>query len=201
MSEQLRIFMERLPACRRGAAAAATSAAMTLKLVLPFEQRQKARQRARIAGGFEVGIQLPRRGTVLRGGDQLRAADGTVLQILAAREPVSTVSEPRPAAPRAGGVPLGQPPRRPRNRHGLGAIPRRPRLGRHGCPARPDGIHHDEPFEPEAGRVQPSRARAWRRAVAPPPSARARTRSRPRPAARAPVIFGGVHRHPHDHEQ
>ena len=90
MSEQLRIFMERLPACRRGPAAAAASAATTLKLVLPFEQRQKARQRARITEGFEVGIQLPR-GTLLRGGDQLRAADGTVLQIVAAREPVSTV--------------------------------------------------------------------------------------------------------------
>ena len=46
MSEQLRIFVERLPVCRRGPAAAAASAATALKLVLPFEQRQKARQRA-----------------------------------------------------------------------------------------------------------------------------------------------------------
>jgi urease accessory protein len=61
-----------------------------LKLVLPFEQRRKARQRARLTAGFEVGIQLPR-GTVLRGGDQLRASDGTALEIVAAREAVSTV--------------------------------------------------------------------------------------------------------------
>jgi urease accessory protein len=58
--------------------------------VLPFDQRQKARQRARLAAGDEIGIHL-QRGTVLRGGDRLRAEDGTVLEIVAAREPVSTV--------------------------------------------------------------------------------------------------------------
>ncbi len=89
MTDRLRIFTQHLPARRRSGAAAAPSAE-ALKLVLPFEPRQKARQRARLAAGFDVGIQLPR-GTVLRGGDQLRTSDGAVLEIVAAREPVSTV--------------------------------------------------------------------------------------------------------------
>jgi urease accessory protein len=83
MDESLRLFTERL--------APSGSARATLELVLPFERRQKARQRARTAAGHEVGIQLPR-GTVLRGGDRLRAADGTLLAIVAAPEAVSTVA-------------------------------------------------------------------------------------------------------------
>ena len=59
-------------------------------LVLPFETRQKARHRARLSTGVEIGIQLPR-GTVLRGGDRLRGADGTVVEVVAAPERVSTV--------------------------------------------------------------------------------------------------------------
>jgi urease accessory protein len=86
MTDRLRIFTQHLP--RRGSASAASSSALTL--VLPFEQRQKARQRARLTAGYDVGIQLPR-GTMLRGGDRLRAADGTTLEIVAARERVSTV--------------------------------------------------------------------------------------------------------------
>jgi urease accessory protein len=35
---------------------------------LPFELRQKSRQRARLVGGEEVAIDLPR-GQMLRGGD------------------------------------------------------------------------------------------------------------------------------------
>lgn len=89
MTDRLRIFTQHLPAKRRSGLAAVPSAE-TLKLVLPFDKRQKARQRARLAAGFDVGIQLPR-GTLLRGGDQLLASDGTVLEIVAAREPVSTV--------------------------------------------------------------------------------------------------------------
>ena len=60
------------------------------KLILPFDQRQKARQRARLCSGREIGIQLPR-GTVLRGGDFLRSTDGALVEIIAAHEPVSTV--------------------------------------------------------------------------------------------------------------
>jgi urease accessory protein len=86
MTEQLRIFTEHVPARRT---TAADTEPTELKLVLPFEQRQKARQRVR-AAGVDVGIQLPR-GTVLRGGDRLRAPDGAELEIVAARERVSTV--------------------------------------------------------------------------------------------------------------
>ena len=89
MSEPLRIFTEHLPARRRGAHLDAADGTV-LKLVLPFDQRQKARQRARLTAGYEIGIHL-QRGTVLRGGDRLRAEDGTVLEIVAAREAVSTV--------------------------------------------------------------------------------------------------------------
>lgn len=61
------------------------------KLSLPFESRQKARQRARLDNGEEVGLQLPR-GITLRGGDVVRSADGADdVLIEAASEPVSTV--------------------------------------------------------------------------------------------------------------
>jgi urease accessory protein len=59
-------------------------------LVLPFERRQKTRQRARLSTGRDIGIQLPR-GTVLRGGDRLRSAAGNVIEIVSAPEIVSTV--------------------------------------------------------------------------------------------------------------
>lgn len=86
MNEPLRVFTEHLPAkaLSQGASAAA------LELVLPFDQRQKARQRARVTAGYDVGIHLTR-GTILRGGDRLRSDDGAELAIVAAREPVSTV--------------------------------------------------------------------------------------------------------------
>ena len=135
-----------------GPAAAAASAATTLKLVLPFEQRQKARQRARITEGFEVGIQLPR-GTLLRGGDQLRAADGTVLQIVAAREPVSTVWSRDLRRLALVAYHLGNRHVALEIGHGLGALPRRPRPGRHGCPTRPDGDPPRRPFDRADRRV------------------------------------------------
>ena len=62
------------------------------KLVLPFELRQKSRLRARLASGLEVGLFLER-GVVLRGGDLLLADDGTVIEVVAALETVSTVRE------------------------------------------------------------------------------------------------------------
>ena len=58
-------------------------------LTLPFEQRQKSRLRTRLDSGAEVGLFLPR-GTVLRHGDRLRAADGRVVEVRAAPETVST---------------------------------------------------------------------------------------------------------------
>lgn len=71
-------------------ASALRSSPVRAYLVLPLEQRQKARHRARLSTGVEIGIQLAR-GTVLRGGDRLRAADGTVIEVIAAPERVSTV--------------------------------------------------------------------------------------------------------------
>jgi urease accessory protein len=65
------------------------------QLVLRFDQRQKARQRARLMSGREVGIQLPR-GTVLRGGDCLQGTSGEIVRVVAAPEPVSIVTSNDP---------------------------------------------------------------------------------------------------------
>ncbi|MEM8767148.1 MAG: urease accessory protein UreE [Pseudomonadota bacterium] len=60
------------------------------RLILPFHARQKARQRITLASGQEAGLKLPR-GTLLRGGDRLLATDGTIIEVQAEAEPVSTV--------------------------------------------------------------------------------------------------------------
>ena len=60
-------------------------------LVLPFEQRQKSRLRARLTSGEEAGLFLPR-GTVLRHGDLLRAENGLVVEVQADLEPVTTIA-------------------------------------------------------------------------------------------------------------
>jgi urease accessory protein len=57
------------------------------RLELPFERRQKSRQRAVLASGEEVVIALPR-GAVLRGGDWVVASDGRVIEIIAQVEPL-----------------------------------------------------------------------------------------------------------------
>jgi urease accessory protein len=54
-------------------------------LILPFEQRQKSRLRARLENGDEVALILPR-GKVLRGGDRVTATDGREVEIVAAPE-------------------------------------------------------------------------------------------------------------------
>jgi urease accessory protein len=59
-------------------------------LTLPFDQRQKSRQRARLDSGEEVGLTLAR-GRVLRGGDRLLASDTKVVLVQAQAEDVSTV--------------------------------------------------------------------------------------------------------------
>jgi urease accessory protein len=61
-----------------------------VQVVLPFEQRQKSRLRVRLSSGAEAGLFLER-GGVLRGGDLLLADDGTVVEVVAAAETVSTV--------------------------------------------------------------------------------------------------------------
>ena len=65
------------------------------RLVLPFELRCRSRFRATLDSGEEVGVKLAR-GQVLRGGEQLLAADGRVVEIVAARETVSVASSEDP---------------------------------------------------------------------------------------------------------
>ncbi len=57
-------------------------------LTLPYELRQKSRLKATLDNGNEIGLMLPR-GTILRGGDAIKAEDGTVIMIKAAEETVS----------------------------------------------------------------------------------------------------------------
>ncbi len=70
------------------------------RLVLPFEARQKSRLRTHLEHGEEVGLLLDR-GTVLRGGDQLLASDGRVVEVAAADEDVSIVTAPIRGSSRA----------------------------------------------------------------------------------------------------
>jgi urease accessory protein len=58
-------------------------------LTLPFEQRQKSRQRVTLASGREAGILLTP-GTRLHDGDVLRAASGERVRVCAAIEELST---------------------------------------------------------------------------------------------------------------
>lgn len=57
-------------------------------LTLPYEKRQRSRLRAVLDDGREVGIFLER-GTTLHDGDLLSSADGIVVRVTAADEPVS----------------------------------------------------------------------------------------------------------------
>ena len=67
------------------------------RLELPFELRQKTRQRVRLASGEEVAMMLPR-GTVLRGGDVLRASDARIVEVVARPESVLHVECETPRA-------------------------------------------------------------------------------------------------------
>lgn len=66
--------------------AAAGTAAM--RLVLPYEQRQKSRLRTVTSCGRNLGLFLER-GRVLLDGDLLRAVDGSLIRVVAADEPLS----------------------------------------------------------------------------------------------------------------
>ena len=59
-------------------------------VTLPLEQRVKARLRVMLDDGREAGLFLDR-GPILRDGDLLAGEDGTLVQVLAAPEPVSVV--------------------------------------------------------------------------------------------------------------
>lgn len=61
----------------------------TSTVTLPFDRRQRTRQRLLLDDGREAALLLPR-GTVLRGGDRLRSEDGEVIAVKAAAEQVST---------------------------------------------------------------------------------------------------------------
>jgi len=60
-------------------------------LTLPYELRQKSRLKATLDNGTDIGLMLPR-GTILRGGDAIKAEDGTVIMIKAAEETVSVAN-------------------------------------------------------------------------------------------------------------
>lgn len=68
-----------------------------VKLILPFQLRNKSRLRTALENGEEVGLILER-GSVLRGGDRLLADDGRVVEVVAEAESVSTVSAADPLA-------------------------------------------------------------------------------------------------------
>jgi urease accessory protein UreE len=59
-------------------------------MVLPWDQRERCRQRARLASGEEVALFLAR-GTVLRDGDLLSGEGGRVVRVVAAPEPTYLV--------------------------------------------------------------------------------------------------------------
>jgi urease accessory protein len=59
-------------------------------MVLPWDQRERCRQRARLASGEEVALFLAR-GTVLRDGDLLTGEGGRVVRVVAAPEPTYLV--------------------------------------------------------------------------------------------------------------
>jgi len=65
--------------------------------VLAFDERQKSRGLARLEGGEEVAIALPR-GEVLRGGDLVVDSGGRVIEVVAPPEPVLHVECDSPEA-------------------------------------------------------------------------------------------------------
>jgi urease accessory protein len=68
----------------------ANAGAIDGELVLPFDLREKSRQRATLTSGEEVGLYTVR-GSVLRDGDLLRGDDGRIIKIIAAQEPTYRV--------------------------------------------------------------------------------------------------------------
>jgi len=79
----MRTFIERLNASQQQPAYG--------QLTLPFQLRQKSRQKTQLDSGETVALMLPR-GFVLRDGDYLRAENGEVVSIQAALEQVNTAA-------------------------------------------------------------------------------------------------------------
>ena len=83
----------------RGGGLARTLLARAPALVLDWAQRQRSRFEASDTLGRRIGVVLPR-GTVLRGGDALVLADGGLLRVEAAPEPLLRVAPcPRHGTP------------------------------------------------------------------------------------------------------
>ena len=78
---------------------AATPRRHAATLTLPFELRRRSRLLVRLDDGEEAGLFLER-GTVLRAGDELLAADGRIVRVEAAAERVYRV-DATPACPLA----------------------------------------------------------------------------------------------------
>ena len=57
---------------------------------LPFAKREKARFKASLDTGEEIGIKL-KRGLVIRGGDFIRSRSGRIIKVIAAKENLSIV--------------------------------------------------------------------------------------------------------------
>ena len=76
---------------------AAPGAPAATTLTLPWERRGVTRQRVRLDDGRDAGLFLPR-GEILRGGDRIASADGVVVEVRAAAEPVMRVTAPTSAA-------------------------------------------------------------------------------------------------------
>lgn len=75
-------------------------------LTLSFDRRARSRQRVALDDGSEALLVLPR-GTVLRGGDVLAGADGDLVRVCAAAEPVSTAASADPTTLLRGAYHLG----------------------------------------------------------------------------------------------
>jgi urease accessory protein len=69
--------------------------AVSDRLELPFEARQKSRLRTKLASGEEVALMLPR-GEILRGGDLVTASDGRVIEVVSQVEKVLNVEARTP---------------------------------------------------------------------------------------------------------
>ena len=69
----------------------ASGATPARTMTLPFDQRQRARQRGQLDDGAEIAVVLPR-GTIMRGGDYLLGVEGGLVRVIAADEPVSFVA-------------------------------------------------------------------------------------------------------------
>ena len=122
-------------------------AAAQARLELPFELRQKSRQRIRLASGEEAALLLPR-GEILRGGDLLAASDGRVVEVVATPEKLAHIESDELArvayhlGNRHVPVQLGQGFLRIAEDHVLEELARK--LGARVSPI-------EAPFEPEAG--------------------------------------------------